>query len=134
MNSIHASLRSIAVAAAVAIPTVATIPAAALAQDYYGAIAWSSSTRSHGYSYDYATQTAAENRALNECESYSGAGDCQVLVWFRNACGALAEASNGIAGTGWGTDRSIAEDYAIQTCYDYGGNQCVVTRWVCTSL
>jgi hypothetical protein len=110
----------LAIATAVTIPLLASTSQKVLANDYYGAIARSQSTGSHGYSYDYATRNAAETRALRECESYSGTGDCQVLVWFSNGCGALAEANNGAAGSGWGTDVDLAEYYAMESCQEYG--------------
>ncbi|MGK7890800.1 MAG: DUF4189 domain-containing protein [Leptolyngbyaceae cyanobacterium] len=126
-------LRTLTAATAIALPLIAISSQRANAQDYYGAIARSPSTWAHGYSYDYANQRAAETRALRECESQSGTGDCEVMVWFRNACGALAEASNGAAGSGWGSEREIAEDYAMQSCYDVGDRTCRITRWVCTT-
>lgn len=102
----------------------------ALAQNYYGAIAYSEQTGSHGYSYDYSSQRGAESSAVGECERYSKSGDCQVLIWFRNACGALATASNGAYGSGWGVNRGVAEQYALQSC---GSSGCRVIRWVCTT-
>jgi serine/threonine-protein kinase len=130
---VKAILNKLVVATTLTVPLLSLAAPKALANEYYGAIARSPMTGSHGYAYDYATRDAAETRALRECESYSGAGDCQVLVWFANACGALAEGSNGAAGTGWGADVSTAEYYAIETCKDYGGTYCQVTRWVCTT-
>lgn len=101
----------------------------AAAQDYYGAIAYSTSTGAHGYSYDYGSQYDAEQRALNECYQYGGG--CQVATWFRNACGALAVGPNGW-GADWHTSRSGAESKAIARCsqYSYG---CSIIRWVCTT-
>lgn len=102
----------------------------AVAQDYYGAIAYSPSTRAHGYSYDYPTRWEAEDRALAECRRH--AGDCLIPVWFRNACGALATGPSGY-GSGWGTNRNLAESYALQTCRRHSGG-CSIMRWVCTTL
>lgn len=98
--------------------------------DNFGAIAYSPAASSHGYSYNYATQWAAENRALQECERYSGMGDCRIIVWFKNGCGALAE-GNGGYGSGWGATRALAERNALQSCSQYAYN-CRITRWVCT--
>lgn len=98
--------------------------------DNYGAIAYSQAVSAHGYSYNYASQLAAENRALNECERHSGMGDCKILVWFKNGCGALAEGAGGY-GSGWGANRRLAERYALQSCSQYAYN-CRITRWVCT--
>lgn len=52
--------------------------------DYYGAVAFSSSTDDRGYSWNYSTLRAAENRALQECESVSGATDCSLDFYFRS--------------------------------------------------
>ncbi|RMF21184.1 MAG: DUF4189 domain-containing protein [Cyanobacteria bacterium J083] len=126
-------LNKLVTAAAITLPMLTLGANKALASDFYGAIAYSPSTRSHGYSYDYSTQQAAQNRALRECESYSGKGDCRILVWFKNACGALAQADNGAAGSGWGVTQALAESYALRSCREYGGQGCKISRWVCTS-
>jgi len=107
--------------------TPATIPPTGA--DRYGAIAYSPTTRAHGWAYDYATQADAEAAALANCRKH--ASDCLVPVWFRNACGALAVGPRGY-GSGWGTDQSIAEGYALQTCRQYS-DSCVIQRWVCTT-
>jgi len=106
------------------------MPTAASARDYYGAIAYSQSSRAHGYSYDYGSRAAAEQRAYNECAQY-GAG-CKIAVWFRNACGALAVGQDGGWGSGWHRTRRGAESNAIDSCsgVSYG---CKVVRWVCTT-
>jgi len=102
-----------------------------LAADYYGAIAYSPRTGSYGYSYDHYTQREAENAAHKACENYARSGDCEALVWFKNACGALAVGDSGY-GSGWGTDRYTAESYAINSCSKYSGN-CKVIHWNCTT-
>ncbi|TRV42133.1 MAG: DUF4189 domain-containing protein [Microcystis panniformis Mp_MB_F_20051200_S9] len=122
-------ISTIIIAACTALPFGLGVPTA-LAQNYFGAIAYSEETGYHGYSYDYPTRAIAESRALAECESYSRSGDCQVLIWFRNGCGALATASDGSYGSGWGDNRPIAEQYALQSC---GSSECRVIRWVCTT-
>ena len=102
--------------------------AAACAADFYGAIAYSPSDGARGWSFDYSSRAAAEQRAVSECSQH-GRG-CKVILWFRNACGALAIGSNGY-GSGWGTDESIADRYALETCAKYTSN-CSVVRRVCT--
>ena len=100
------------------------------AGDRYGAIAYSPSTGAYGWSYDHVSRAAAEGAALAQCNQR--AGDCQVPLWFQNACGALAIGDGGGWGTGWGTSRGLAEGYALQTCRQYTGN-CSVRRWACTA-
>jgi serine/threonine-protein kinase len=95
----------------------------------YGAIAYSPSTRSHGWAYDYSSRREADHRALGRCGRF--AGDCTITVRFRNACGALAVGFDGY-GSGWGTSRKLAERYALQSCGRYSGG-CSVVRWACTT-
>jgi hypothetical protein len=78
---------------------------AAAADDNFGAIAFSSSSGATGYSYDYDSRDGAEERALQEC----GPG-CKVVLWFKNACGALAVGEGSGYGTGWASSRSEAEN------------------------
>jgi len=120
-----------AISAMLAVPVVLIAGASAQAQDLYGAIARSRSTGDKGYAWNYRSRVAAENSALNQCEGVSGAGDCTVMLWFRNACGSIAEARDGSAGTGWGTSRSLAERYALESCSTVGSG-CRVLRTFCT--
>jgi serine/threonine-protein kinase len=99
------------------------------AREFYGAIAYSPTTRAHGWAYDYASRGDAKRHALVQCNRH--ADDCIVPVWFRNACGALAVGADGY-GSGWGATRKLAETYAIQSCGRYSGS-CAIVRWVCTT-
>ncbi|WP_019502345.1 DUF4189 domain-containing protein [Pseudanabaena sp. PCC 6802] len=123
--------RHLVLAGVMAVPMVAMSAAAASAGDLYGAIARSRSTGDKGFSWNYSTRYEAERRAIAECSSYSGAGDCEALLWFRNACGSIAESNDGGAGTGWGTTRALSQDYAIDSCNSVGSG-CRVTRTICT--
>lgn len=102
----------------------------AFAQDAFGAIAYSPDDRAAGWTYNYSTRSRAEANALSECRG-AGGESCRVLVWFKNGCGALAVASSGAYGSGWGSSKQRAELEALKSCgqYDRG---CRVTRWVCT--
>jgi serine/threonine-protein kinase len=99
--------------------------------DNFGAIARSRSSGDKGYAWNFSTRAQAERRARQECSKISGADDCRALLWFKNACGSIAEASNGGAGTGWGTDEELAERYAIQSCRTVGSG-CEVVKTFCT--
>ena len=101
--------------------------AAACCGGDFGAIAYSSSTGSYGWSNNYATRNAAENRALRECESFSGTGDCFVAVWVKDAWASLAKASNLAYGWAWNTDRSQAQINALQQCSQRGTDCSLVT-------
>lgn len=101
------------------------------AQNYYGAIAYSKSTGAYGYSGDYPTRAIAEERALSECRA-RGSG-CEVVIWFRNACAALATAGNGARGWAWSPTKAKAERSALEYCKKHGGRDCVVLCWSCST-
>lgn len=96
----------------------------ALAADNFGAIATSDSG-AYGYAYDYPTQEQAESAALQKC----GEEGCRVRVWFKNACGAVAE-DNKTIGWGWADSREQAEANAVSQC---GTGACKVVAWACTT-
>ena len=122
----------LAIAAAFALPlAIANAPRALAGGPYYGAIAVSPQTGATGYSWDYSSKQAAVKAAIRSCEGYAGTGDCRGLVWFKNACGAIAGNGRGW-GSGWGTNRNIASSYALQSCGKYGSG-CKTIRTVCTS-
>lgn len=99
-------------------------PAAA---DYYGAIAFSQDSGAHGYSTDFDSRGAAEEQALQAC------GDnCEVVLWFKNACGALAAVADNGYGTGWASSRREAETIAMSAC-DKNSTSCSILRWECTT-
>lgn len=102
---------------------------AAFADNYFGAIAYSRNSGAIGYSYDHASRSSAEGRAMNECRA-KGRG-CKVVLWFKNACGAVAGGSDGW-GSGWGGNRQVAERQATNSCSNYSGG-CRVLTWACTS-
>jgi serine/threonine-protein kinase len=124
-------LQQVILTGLVAAPIIAMGAAATSAQNLYGAIARSRSTGDKGYAWNYSSRYEAERRAIAECNSYSGAGDCRALLWFRNACGSIAESNDGGAGTGWGTTRALSQDYALDSCNGIGSG-CRVTRTICT--
>lgn len=101
------------------------------AGDKFGAIAYSTSDGSYGYSYDYDTLWAAQEKALAECRKY---GDgCTIVGWFRNACGALATSSDGAWGYSWGNSKSEAINNAMGQCRSHGGTNCTWRCWSCTT-
>ena len=64
----------------------------------WGAIAYSMTTQDYGYSFDYGSRQAAEDRAMRECEAQSGADDCRANVFFNNGCGAVAWGTSPLGG------------------------------------
>jgi hypothetical protein len=104
----------------------------ARAADYYGAIAYSPSTRAWGWSADFDSMVAAQAVAEQKCRDASdNARDCRWVVWFQNACGAL-----GIGNTSWGADWGSSEleaKYnALLACNDYSCG-CEIAVTVCTT-
>ena len=104
-------------------------PCAASAQEQYGAIAYSSSTKAHGWSKDYPARAAAEKAALAGCAKH--ADDCTAVLWFKNACGALATGPKG-AGWGWAESQGVADRGALNACAKHS-SACTVKQRVCTS-
>jgi len=122
------SLRKIGTAAGLAILTLLVWVAPSMAEDHYGALAYSTSSGRYGYSYDYGSRESAEERAISECNDNT----CSAVLWFKNACAALATGDGHAYGTGWASERAEAENTAMSYCNKYGSN-CSITRWVCTT-
>jgi hypothetical protein len=120
--------RRLSIAATLAPLLALTLGSTAALADYYGAIAFSQDTGGAGFSYDYGTQYSAEQRALSEC----GDASCMVVVWFRNACGALAIGDGNGYGTGWAVNQGDAEQIALTNCFQYTNN-CANNTWACTT-
>ena len=78
----------------------------------YGAIAYSSSTRASGISYNWGTRSQAEASAIEYC----GKSDCAIVAWFQNSCGAIATAPSGEMATGTGTTGDSAQAFAMTSC------------------
>ncbi|WP_158505995.1 protein kinase domain-containing protein [Picosynechococcus sp. NKBG15041c] len=97
----------------------------------FGAIAFSEATGEYGYVIDVASQAEAEQAAVDDCEFFAESGDCQALVWFQNACGAIAMGPEAY-GSGWGADVATAEAAAVDVCSDFGSG-CEVVDSICTT-
>ena len=117
-------LGTIAGMTGLAIATQLFMAPAARAEDMFGAIATSDETGAWGYAYNYPTRAQAEAEALKEC----GEAGCQVEVWFKNACGAVAKDGRNV-GWGWAKSRTEAEAKAISAC---GSGACRIEVWACT--
>lgn len=123
--------KQLATAVALSIPFIVVGAETTLAKSAnYGSIAYSTSTGAMGWSTNYRTRTAAERRARRECERYSGSGDCKPVVWVRNACAALATASNRAYGWAWNTRRDRAVQRSLVEC-SKRGRSCKVRRVIC---
>jgi hypothetical protein len=95
----------------------------------WGSIAFSPSTGTTGYSYNYDTRSTAGAWAMSYCDD--SANDCRIVVNFQNACGAVAVGRRGGWGADWGPTRRSAEANAIAVCQSHDGG-CRTKRWVCS--
>src|SRR4051812_19540565 len=99
---------------AIAAVALCGVTQAAWADEYYGAIAYSPSTGSYGFSYGKDCQATAENVALSSCRGR----DRQVVVWVSNGYAALAVNDDGGWGAAWS---SVSQEDANQAAMDYAG-------------
>jgi serine/threonine-protein kinase len=113
---------------AAAVAAVTMFTAAADAREF-GAIAFSSQSGAHGYSHNYSSRAGAEQRALSGCRN-NGRG-CRVVIYFHDACGALAVGDGNGSGYSWGASRREAERRALSNCNGYTSS-CEVVRWICS--
>lgn len=120
-------------AAAVLALGVMAAPGAVQAQsgNIYGAIAYSNSTGIYGYSHNYPNRGAAQNRAVAECRAGGGGRACQVVLWFYNACGAIATGGSNGWGAGYAPSRQGASNIAMNYCRQNDYN-CRVRQTVCS--
>jgi hypothetical protein len=117
-----------------ALLATAAVLAPGSAHAWFGAIAYSAESDKHGYSWNQATRAAAEQVALRECRTISGmANDCRVVVWYQNACGALATGRD--RHYGWAAEPTEAQaaGRAMSFCRDRAGDSCRVARVVCSN-
>ena len=113
----------------IAAVTVAGGAGVAMAEDNYGAIAYSTSSGAYGYAYDAKTKGAAQRLALKECDK-QGRG-CKNTIWFKNACGSIAIGKDGW-GASWGKTKRESWRKAREQCRTETTG-CKVKRWVCTT-
>ena len=92
---------------------IAALATASTAAADYAAIAYSKSTKSYGYSYNYGSRDAAEAAALNRCDGY----DKKIVVWVHNGWCALALGDSHAYGYGWSNNtRAYARSRALEEC------------------
>lgn len=99
------------------------------AASVFGAIAISKSTGHVGVAWNQQSRSAAEKAAIAACSTK----DCVSALWFRNACGALAAASNGTVGADWGASLAKAQSKALAACSSKGAKDCAVIDSQCTN-
>lgn len=107
MSTFKALLKTLLLAAALAIPTSAMAIGAIAVDDEVGAQA------GYGVSVGFSTESEAKAEALKECRS-AGNKSCEVVSTFK-MCGAYA-ASKSYFGVGEGESQKVAEARAIEEC------------------
>lgn len=95
----------------------------------FGAIAFSPQNGAFGYSYGAGTRGQAERIAMSNCRA-NGAG-CRLLVYFQNACGALAVGNGNGYGFAWAGSRGQAEGRAMRECRNRTSS-CRIVAWSCS--
>ena len=108
---------------------VLAMGASAASATEFGAFSYSPGTGSYGYSHNYSSRGQAERVAQAGCRDY--AGDCRVIVYFYNACAALAVGSSYGYGYAYSAGRNQARSVALANCRanDRG---CQVVETVCS--
>lgn len=92
---------------------------------YYGAIAISQQTGVAAYANDQSSEAAAKAAAVKSC----GAADCEAVVTFANACGAVTNAPDHSWAWANGPTRAAAESTAL----GLSSKGALVITWACTS-
>lgn len=106
-----------------------TFASTSASAQYYGAISFSPSWGAMGWAFDYRTREQARAAAIANCRKY--VDDCQVVIVFKDGCGALAAGDRSYAAAR-SESKDDAQRYALDDCR-LGGPNCRVLRWVCTS-
>jgi hypothetical protein len=97
----------------------------------YGAIAYSRTSGSSGYSYSWSSRSTAESVAMRNCAKY--AKDCEVTVWFDHQCAAVSSDTGPTAFWGLGGTISLARAAAQRECMKGGRKGCAVQVSACSN-
>jgi hypothetical protein len=82
----------------------------------------------YGFAYDYQDDAAAAQAALGKCS-----GGCKVVP-VKKACGAVAiDGRSACRAYGYAVAirLGLAQNTALQQCYENGGKDCVIRAWAC---
>jgi len=96
----------------------------------YGAIAYGRTSGAWGTSYQWTSQSKAESVAMQNCKEHGD--DCEVMVWFKQQCGAVAAADGKDAFWGLGANEGQARAQAQRKCEDAGGKGCEIQAAQCS--
>ena len=93
----------------------------------FGAIAYSMKTKQYGVGAGD-TKDEAKKNAIKFCEKT----DCEVLLEYKNDCGALAVSKDGYYGSGEAKTKEEAKENAMKFCKEKG-KDCEVVTTDCTA-
>ncbi len=128
-------------------PTIATPQPEFPKTPQYAAIAVSPKTLDYGISQNAASQMEAEDAAKKQCATgNSKPMDCQITVYFYDACGAIAvkpkgdvglnmglkSDRGGAYGADWGKTQSSAERKALRICENIAPSGCRIAKSFCS--
>jgi hypothetical protein len=96
----------------------------------FGAIAYGRANQAYGFSHGWGTRAKAESVALQKCRQHGN--DCEVMVWFKNQCGAVVVRGDTRVGY-WGLGKSAGEarNVAMKECAKDHGQKCEVLASQC---
>jgi Domain of unknown function (DUF4189) len=83
-----------------------------------------------GYAFDYRNADAARAAAQGKCVGR----DCKVVMMLQRSCAAFAIDGHRPCGPhGYASARRLgeAQNVALQSCYKYGGKDCVIRAFAC---
>jgi len=96
----------------------------------YGAIAYGRASKAWGASYHWESQSKAESVAMQKCKE--NGDDCEVMVWFKGQCGAVAAGEGTDAFWGLGGSAAQARAQAQSKCEEGGGKGCEIEASECS--
>jgi serine/threonine-protein kinase len=104
------------------------VPQLAGAQELFGAIAYSDKAHKYSWANNFSRRDEATKAALEGCAK--NGPECRVVLWFRNACGALVTGPDGY-GVAWESTQTGAVNKALKLCAKRSP-ACAVTHSFCT--
>ena len=96
----------------------------------YGAIAYGRKSGAWGYSDHWNSEQKAESVAMANCAQ--NGNDCEVMVWFRNECGAVASDQADEAFWAIGDGEGVANENVLNACAKGGGKGCKIEVSQCS--
>lgn len=97
----------------------------------WGAIARDFDTSAVGGVVGRASKRDASSEAVGRCKGYGGK-KCEVILAFRNQCGALAWPKTGDSATAGGSTLAEANERALSACQSRGSPGCAVVLSGCS--